>query len=409
MARTSCLTPIIVFGAVSALAVPAYGSGYNENIYVQQDTSTDNVSAGFDANLGDGGVENTAFGYFALEDNGCCGYYNSAFGYSALQNNTIGGYNTALGYSALWEVGDGSQNTAAGANAMFWSTGSNNTAVGYQTLAGKAEAATGSGNTAIGSFALYAYSTGSDNTASGYEALYANTAGYYNTADGVLALGKNTTGIENTASGLKALYSNTSGSNNIAEGFEAGYNLTTGSDNIDIGNQGVAGDGSTIRIGTSQTSTYIAGISGVKLTGNAVYVTSKGQLGVLASSERFKTSIAPMGSSTTKLGQLRPVTFHLKTDPEGALQYGLIAEEVAKVYPELVIRDESGRIDGVRYEELAPMLLNEVQQQQRKMAEQAEKNAAQEQHAAAQDVQISQLMGQLAEMHAALSKLQGKN
>jgi len=127
---------------------------------------------------------------------------------------------------------------------------------------------------------------------------------------------------------------------------------------------------------------------------------------VTVSSERFKTGITPMGVNSEKLQQLRPVTFHLKTDPHGALQYGLIAEEVAKVYPELVIRDQSGRIDGVRYEELAPMLLNEVQKRD---AAQAEKNAAQDQHIAAQDAKISQLMGQLAEMHAALDKLQAKD
>ena len=99
------------------------------------------------------------------------------------------------------------------------------------------------------------------------------------------------------------------------------------------------------------------------VTGAAVYVTSTGQLGVLASSERYKTAVTSMGSRTEKLRQLRPVTFHLKTDPKGDVQYGLIAEEVAKVYPELVIRDSAGRVEGVRYEELAPMLLNEVQRQ----------------------------------------------
>jgi Chaperone of endosialidase len=127
----------------------------------------------------------------------------------------------------------------------------------------------------------------------------------------------------------------------------------------------VAADSGVIRIGTQvptalQTRTFVAGIYNVPLTGNAVVVTSAGQLGVQAvSSERFKTAIAPMGANTAKLEQLRPVTFHLKTDPHGALQYGLIAEEVAKVYPNLVIRNESGRIDGVRYDDLAPMLLNE--------------------------------------------------
>ena len=100
------------------------------------------------------------------------------------------------------------------------------------------------------------------------------------------------------------------------------------------------------------------------MTGAAVYVTAAGQLGVLASSERYKTQVASMGSSTAKLKHLRPVTFHLRSDPQAGVQYGLIAEEVAKVYPELVIRGDKGQIEGVRYEELTPMLLNEIQRQQ---------------------------------------------
>jgi hypothetical protein len=203
---------------------------------------------------------------------------------------------------------------------------------------------------------------GNSNTASGYESLYANTSG-----------------TQNTATGLHALAANTTGSNNIAEGYHGGYNLTTGSNNIDIGNVGVAGESATIRIGTTstQTAAYVAGISTAKVTGSAVYITSSGQLGVLASSERYKTAIVPMGSDSAKLVQLRPVSFRLKKDATGTRQYGLIAEQVAKVYPELVIRNASGRIDGVRYDELAPMLLNEVQQQQSKIAAQFETIAIQ--------------------------------
>ncbi len=138
----------------------------------------------------------------------------------------------------------------------------------------------------------------------------------------------------------------------------------TGSNNIDIGSMGSAGESGVIRIGgPSQSAAYVAGISSTHLTGSAVYVTANGQLGVLASSERYKTEIASMGPSTQKLHELRPVSFHLKSDPKGAVQYGLIAEEVAKVFPELVIRDEAGTIQGVRYDELAPMPLNEVQHQ----------------------------------------------
>jgi hypothetical protein len=173
--------------------------------------------------------------------------------------------------------------------------------------------------------------------------------------------------------------------------------VTSGSNNINIGHEGAAAGNGRIRIGTKgeQTATFIVGIENTTLTGAAVYVTSTGQLGVLASSERYKTAITSMGTHSDRLNQLRPVTFHLKSEPHGALQYGLIAEEVAKVYPELVIRNESGRIDGVRYDELAPILLNEAQQQQRNAQAQAE--------------QIRDLKQQVAEMRAALLRLQAKD
>jgi Chaperone of endosialidase len=236
-----------------------------------------------------------------------------------------------------------------------------------------------SSNTAIGTSALFSgTNNGPNNTALGYKALYSNTAGKGNDAQGVNALYSNTTGIRNLGIGSNALYSN-NGSYNIALGFNAGYNVTTGSNNIEIGSSGSANDNSTIQIGVqgTQTLTTIAGIYGTPVTGSAVYVTSTGQLGVQASSERYKTDVATMPALSAKLDLLRPVTFHYKTDPKGLRQYGLIAEEVDKVYPELVIRDDSGRIQGVHYEELAPMLLNEVQQQQHVLAAQDEKLAAQ--------------------------------
>jgi hypothetical protein len=131
--------------------------------------------------------------------------------------------------------------------------------------------------------------------------------------------------------------------------------------NIEIGNVGGANDAGTIRFGTSsqQGTAYIAGLANSHVAGSAVYVTATGQLGVLASSERYKTDVASMGSSSEKVRELRPVTFHLKTDPKAGVQYGLIAEEVAKVYPELVISGDKRQIEGVHYEELTPMLLNE--------------------------------------------------
>jgi hypothetical protein len=369
-------------------------------------------------------MANTAMGSNALlnvdlSESGC---HNTASGNDALYSDTSGSYNTATGFSSLFSNKTGNNNTAAGYESLYFnSTGSNNTASGYQALYTNT---TGASNIAAGAGALYANKTGSYNTATGSEALSANSTADYNTATGYGALSSNngqsntaagyqalytnTSGINNTASGVHALASNTSGSNNVAEGWHAGYNLTTGSNNIDIGNVGVAAESGAIRIGTTgaQTKAYIAGVYGTSVSGSAVVVNSSGQLGVVVSSERFKTDIASMGSDSAKLQALRPVKFHLKTDPHGAVQYGLIAEEVAKVYPELVIRDEAGRIDGVRYDELAPMLLNEMQEQQKVVAAQSAQIAAQDQRAAAQDTKIARLQEQLAGIQAALVKLQ---
>jgi hypothetical protein len=222
-------------------------------------------------------------------------------------------------------------------------------------------------------------------------------------------------GGANTATGVEALYHNRNGQYNIAVGFQAGFNLTTGSHNIDIGNSttGVAGESGVIRIGTQvptalQTNAYIAGIYPNAIANSfPVVIDSTGHLGVGSiSSERFKTAIAPMGSNSAKLGQLRPVSFHLKTDPKGALQYGLIAEEVAKVYPELVIRGEKGRIDGVRYDELAPMLLNDVQKQRTQIAEIIDAQAAEMRDLKRQVAELTDLNQT---MQIALRKLQAND
>ena len=270
---------------------------------------------------------------------------------------------------------------------------------------------TGASNTASGYSALTSNTTGSNNTAFGANALYSNSTGKGNAAQGAGALYNNTSGIRNLGIGNNALYGNTTGSYNIALGVDGGYNITTGSYNIEIGAEGSASDNGTIQIGVqgTQTSTTIAGISGTQVTGgSAVYVTSSGQLGVQGSSERFKTDIAPMPELSDKLRQLRPVTFRYKTDPQGVRQYGLIAEEVAKVYPELVIRDGSGKIQGVHYEELAPMLLSEVQQQRSQLEEQ--QATIQSQSAKIDNLtrQVADLNDLKKEMRAALGQPQSK-
>ena len=205
-------------------------------------------------------------------------------------------------------------------------------------------------------------------------ALSANTTGGGNTADGEAALGSNIDGVRNTAVGWLALESNSSGFDNIAIGVNAGSALTTEARNIDIGNDGVAGDGGTIRIGgVFQTETFIAGIRGVT-TGNNnavnVVIDSAGQLGTMSSSRRFKKEIKPMDNASEAILALKPVTFHYKSDKTNSPQFGLIAEEVADVDPDLVVRDDNGEIYTVRYDQVNAMLLNEFLKEHKKVEKQ---------------------------------------
>jgi hypothetical protein len=217
---------------------------------------------------------------------------------------------------------------------------------------------------------------GVNNTANGRDALESNTTGGGNTANGVEALDNNSTGAFNTANGTDALSSNTTGDHNIGLGDFAGLNLTTGSYNIDIGNQGMANDANTIRIGDSgnQFATFIAGIYNVNEGGTIlpVYINSNGQLGTQAapSSRRFKKEIKPMGQTSEAILALKPVTFRYKSDPAGAgPQFGLVAEEVAEVNPDLIVRDKNGDIYTVRYDAVNAMLLNEFLKEHGKVQE----------------------------------------
>jgi len=317
------------------------------------------------------GHDNMATGFQALFSN-TTGIYNAGNGAQALYKNTIGNYNTANGFRALYSNTNGSENTANGYEALaFNTTGEDNTANGFKAL----YSTTGDDNTANGALALYSNTTGIANTASGDQTLSTNTTGSGNTASGFDALLYNTTGGENTASGESALGHNTTGGNNIALGDFAGFNLTTGNNNIDIGNEGVAGESGKIRIGIegTQTATFIAGIASATVTGSAVYInTTTGRLGLLSSSERFKDGIEPMGKASEALLSLRPVTFRYKKtiDPKGAPQFGLVAEEVEKVNPDLVVRDAEGKVFTVRYEAVNAMLLNEFLKEHRTVEEQ---------------------------------------
>jgi uncharacterized coiled-coil protein SlyX len=278
----------------------------------------------------------------------------------------------------------GGGNTAEGADALAnRTTGIWNTALGFQTLFHNT---TGNTNTATGFQALFTNVDGVRNTATGLRALLNNT-GDSNVGTGWQALIANTVGNANTAIGSNALPRNTSGNDNIAVGTDAGFNLTTGDNNIDIGNNGVADESMTTRIGSAgfQSRVFIAGIIGAPVTGSTVVVNAAGQLGVLPSSERFKDEIKPMDKVSEVVLALKPVTFRYKrdVDPKGTPQFGLVAEEVAKVNPDLVTRDAKGEIYTVRYEAVNAMLLNEFLKEHYKV-EALEATVAQQQKSSAQ-------------------------
>jgi hypothetical protein len=374
---------------------------------------------------------------------------NTAEGTNALFSVTTGGNNTAVGSEALLSVATGSQNTATGAQALKNNIASHNTADGFQALASNT---TGLNNTATGWRALYRNTVGQFNTANGVRALYLNTEGYsntatgndallnnssgqantgtgaftltshitgdQNTATGVAALSSNRTGSFNTSNGAYALFDLATGSRNIALGTAAGCNLTSGDNNILIGNQGEGGNESnTIRIGTlggpsclgfvqpGYTATYIAGIFGATVSaGSAVSITADGHVGTSTSSARFKTEIQQMDKTSEALFALKPVTFRYKKeiDPAGKSQMGLVAEDVEKINPDLVLRDKEGKPYSVRYDQVNAMLLNEFLKEHRKVEKQDEELQKQAAMIAQQQKQIESLSAGLQKVTARL-------
>jgi hypothetical protein len=312
----------------------------------------------------------------AVCQDACLTNNNTVQGDNALHNLTTGSGNTATGFQALYSNTVGVFNTANGAYTLLSNTtGTDNTAIGFGVLEFNT---TGGGNTATGLNALGLNTFGNSNTANGGYALYSNTTGDTNTATGYDTLLNSTTGNGNTATGFNALSNNTTGNNNIALGAQAGTNLTTGSSNIDIGNNGVAGESRTIRIGKPglQTATYIAAISGATVpTGVAVIIDTTGHLGTTTSSARFKDEIKPMDKTSEAILGLKPVTFRYKhdLDPDGIPQFGLVAEQVEKVDPDLVARDEQGKPYTVRYEAVNAMLLNEFLKEHKAFVEEQHK------------------------------------
>jgi hypothetical protein len=261
--------------------------------------------------------------------------------------NTVGSPNTAVGIAALGSNIDGSSNTAVGDFALFGNTG-------------------GVNNVAVGSAALSSNTVGHDNTAIGFGSLEANTEGSDNTAVGNLALASNSTGVVNTALGSNALVNNVTGNFNIAIGHGAGINLTSTSDNIDIGHPGVSNDIGVIRIGTVGTHTraFISGINRVTpaLTGAVgVVVDGNGQLGTISSARRHKDRIEDIGDRSSSLLKLRPVSFYHIDKTE--LHYGFVAEELDELdehMSQLVVRNDNGETETIKYHEFIALTINEV-------------------------------------------------
>ena len=381
------------------------------------------------------GIYNTATGYRALYSN--TGSKNTAGGFRALYSNTTGDENTATGFQALFSNTTGFHNAAVGIDALLSNTiGAENTANGSQALYHNT---TGSSNTAVGSTALFNNTSGESNTATGFRALSTNGMGSGNTANGANTLsGQNGNVIpdwsNNTAVGANALVgqvgdleNNTAigagalplifgGQNNIAIGYRAGSNLISGDNNIYIGNLGVDTEFGSVYIGTAgtQTQTFIAGISGTAVTGTPVVVDGNGQLGVAASSARFKDEIEPMNKASEAILALKPVTFRYKPqiDPTKAAQFGLVAEDVAKVNSDLVARDREGKPFTVRYEAVNAMLLNEflkahskIDQQEAAITQLKSLVAKQEAIAAEQQKEIGLLTAGLKEQAQQVQKV----
>jgi hypothetical protein len=299
--------------------------------------------------------------------------FTTAEGTKALQGLTTGSANTAVGWFSLFSNAGGSFNTATGAGSLLFNTADQNTAFGAAALLFNT---TGINNTAVGAAALSNNTTAAGNTANGAFALFSNTEGVANTASGAAALSSNTTGSNNTAYGEEALEnsntnhntavgssalrSNTTGSLNTALGSFAGINVTTADHVICIGINGE-------NVSNSCFIGNIREVTTAQPNAIPVLIDSAGQLGTTSSSRRFKKEIQPMDKASESLLALKPVTFHYKSDNTSTPQFGLIAEEVADINPDLVVRDEKGEIYTVRYDAVNAMLLNEFLKEHRKV------------------------------------------
>jgi hypothetical protein len=370
------------------------------------------------------GVNNTAIGWSSLKSI-TISMNNTAVGAGSLLHNTANG-NTATGSGALLNNISGYQNTADGAFALNHNNGFENTATGYQALYTNTQ---GDSNTATGYHALYSNTTGADNNAFGAFALFSMDAGDFNNAHGREALTANIDGQENeafgdeslassvhdsgnTAVGDSSLFSLNGGDRNTALGISAGEFIVDGSDNVCLGGeagQEIVHASRVICIGAHgldvSDTTWINNVYDVTTQSGItapVIVSADGQLGTVASSERFKKDIATMGKASDSILALNPVTFHYKSDKTNTPQFGLIAEDVEKVDPDLVMRDKEGKPYSVRYDQVNAMLLNEFLKEHKAFVQEQRKVQEQGTVIARQQKQIESLAAGLQKVSAQL-------
>jgi endosialidase-like protein len=375
----------------------------NGNLDLDVSTATaGNITKNGSRFLHNSGPQNTFLGHNAGTLS-VTGAQNTAMGEQALTSLTSGAANTANGQAALFSNTSGSGNTATGGGALSSnSTGSQNTAMGRDALL---FSTTGNSNTALGHQAMLSNTTGFNNTASGIGALSANITGFGNTSIGGASMASNTAGFQNTAVGQNSLMQST-GNFNVAIGQSAGANATSGSNNIYLGPLvlGTAGESNTMYLGGTQTKTVIAGVRGTTtINANAipVMIDSAGQLGTVSSSRRFKEDIQDMADLSRRLLQLRPVTFRYKQpfgDGSKPIQFGLIAEEVAEVFPELAVRTADGQIETVHYLNLSVLLVNELQKLHHQVKQQVDARREQENEMQRQRERIDVLEQRLLEL-----------
>ena len=409
-ALLACLAPPPSAQAVSPAPDGGYPGGNTaegQSALLNLTTGAYNTGVGLFSLLSNsGGQFNTGVGAGTLLTN--TADQNTATGAGALLSNTIGIDNTANGAFALFSNTTGSRNTATGVDALLTNNADFNTANGDSALASNTE---GEGNIAVGGTALNSNTMGDFNTATGYRALLRNTTGSFNTANGKDALFSNSTGINNTASGLGALLSNTTGGNNTANGVNALHNNIEGDNNTALGlgaGFDITGSGN-VCIGAGMNGfagenniTRIRNVYDSVATERAVYVTSDNRIGTLSSSRRYKDEIRPMEEASKAIHSLRPVRFRYKkeVDPTRSLCFGLIAEDVAKVSPELVTPDREGKPQTVRYEAINAMVLNEFLKEHRKVESQECRIQQQEATIARQQKQIDALTAGLRKVTA---------